>query len=275
MKVALLLKGSSIGSYDHWQFGDRVTVNYEHGLENLKSNLIENNNCDVFFHTWKNEDVDMSRYEKMVGDFNAASYVIDEDISGEYGPNLGKKVVTTTKRVIECYNDYVEKHDLSYDLIVLCRFDLYFFHQVRLESVLKQASFKDKVFVYALESNTDNSTIDKETTKDQGIDDNFIIFSPDTLQEYHKALDLKTETVATYRSSEFFNPKQHCSLHHLYYLLNDNIIIKNLVDVFSYTDKQCLYGVVKGLSESSKLISRCSLSRRTKIDKDLFAIHYH
>ena len=81
MKVALLLKGSSIGSYDHWQFGDRVTVNYEHGLENLKSNLIENNNCDVFFHTWKNEDVDMSRYEKMVGDFNAASYVIDEDIS--------------------------------------------------------------------------------------------------------------------------------------------------------------------------------------------------
>ena len=274
MKVALLLKGSSMNSYNHWQYKDRVTIDYKHNIQNLKSNLIDNNNCDIFFHTWKNENIDLSRYEKMAQDFNAVSYIIDDDISGEHGPNLGKKVITTTKKVIECYNDYVKDNNLSYDLVIICRFDLFFFYEVRLQNIFDCGSLKNKIFVYALENNIDNSVIDKTTTKDIGIDDNFIIFSPGSLQEYYKALDLKTETIATYRNPEFFNPKQHCSLHHLYFLLNENIIIKNLVEMFSYTDKRPLHGTVKNVSENSNLIRNCARDKKTKIDTNLFVIHY-
>ena len=84
---------------------------------------------------------------------------------------------------------------------------------------------------------------------------------------------MKTETIATTRDSQFFNPKQHCSLHHLYFLLDDKIKIKNLVNVFSYANKKPLYGIVKKISSDSDLI-RQSRGRSLKIGEDLFAIHY-
>ena len=274
MKVALLLKGSSINSYHHWQYKDRISIDYKHSLENFKANIIDNNNCDVFFHTWKSQDVDIDRYEEIAKDYNAVSYIIDDDINGDYGPNLGKKVITTTKRVIQCYKEYITKYNKVYDLVIICRFDLFFFHKIDLRKILDLNILGNTIFVYALESNINNSVINKSTTKEQGIDDNFVVFTPDVINEYDVALDLKTETIATTRSPEFFNPKQHCSLHHLYFLLDDKIVIKNLVDVFTHIDRQSLYGTTKGLEQDSSLIRKCDKQKYLKIHENLFVIHY-
>ena len=64
MKVAILLRGSSINTYEHWQFKEQVSVNYKNNIDNLKTNLLNNYDCDVFFHTWKEADRDDVDYEQ-------------------------------------------------------------------------------------------------------------------------------------------------------------------------------------------------------------------
>jgi hypothetical protein len=275
MKVALLLKGSSIASYDHWQYKDRIEIDYKHNIDNLNQNLIKDNNCDVFFHTWKSENIDINCYKEMASDLNAVSWSVDNDISGEHGPALGKKIVTTTKKVIDCYNKYKEENQIDYDLVIICRFDLFFLQKINLSKILETwENPSNSIWVYALGPNVDNLYIDKNTTKDQGIDDNFIVFSPDTVDIYNTTLDLKKETVATYRSDEFFNPTQHCSLHHLYYLLPKSVDVINLTHVLAETEKKSIHGTIKKISPNSLLMKGCPIDRLTRLDHDLFVIHY-
>jgi hypothetical protein len=275
MKVALLLKGSSIASYDHWQYKDRIEIDYKHSIDNLNQNLIKDNNCDVFFHTWKSENIDINCYKEMASDLNAVSWSIDNDISGEHGPALGKKIVTTTKKVIDCYNKYKEENQIDYDLVIICRFDLFFLQKINLSKILEtRENPSNSIWVYALGLNVDNLYIDKNTIKDVGIDDNFIVFSPDAVDIYNTKLDLKKETIATYRSDEFFNPTQHCSLHHLYYLLPRSVDIINLVHVLPETEKKSIHGSVKKISPYSLLMKGCPTDRCTRLGYDLFVIHY-
>jgi len=275
MKVALLLKGSSITSYDHWQYKDRIEIDYKHNIDNLNENLIKDNNCDVFFHTWKSENVDIKRYEEMADKLKAVSWSIDDDVSGEHGPALGKKVITTTKKVIDCYRKYKEENQVDYDLVIICRCDLFFLQKINLSKILENwKKPSNSVWVYALGPNIDNLYINKSSTKDQGIDDNFIVFSPDAVDVYDATLDLKEETIATYRSDKFFNPTQHCSLHHLYYLLPKSINVINLVHVLSEARRKSIHGTIKKIRPHSLLIKGCPVSRRTQLDDDLFVIHY-
>jgi len=275
MKVALLLKGSSIASYDHWQYKDRIEIDYKHNIDNLNQNLIKDNNCDVFFHTWKSENIDINCYKEMASDLNAVSWSVDNDISGEHGPALGKKIVTTTKKVIDCYNKYKEENQIDYDLVIICRFDLFFLQKINLSKILETwENPSNSIWVYALGLNVDNLYIDKNTIKDVGIDDNFIVFSPDAVDIYNTTLDLKKETIATYRSDEFFNPTQHCSLHHLYYLLPKFVDVINLTHVLPETEKKSIHGTIKKISPNSLLVKGCPTDRCTRLDYDLFVIHY-
>ena len=274
MKVAVIFKGSSINTYNHWQFKDLVKVNYKHNLDNIKENLLDPNNCDVFFHTWKSDNHELEEYEQLAVDIGAKSFVIEEDIPGSHGPELGKKVITTTKKAIDCFRDYKNKTKTAYDLIVVCRFDLFFFHSVQIDKIAATDFKNNAVFVYALGPNINNEIIDKEGTKDIGIDDNLIIFTPNALDDYYDCLDKKTETIATYRNPDFFNPLQHPSLHHLYYLLNKKIDVVNLVHILSYTDKTNLFGIIKEVHAESELIERCCPTKKIKIDNDLFVIKY-
>lgn len=274
MKVAVLFRGSSIGSYEHWQFKDKISVNYKNNIDNLKNNLLDKYECDVFFHTWRQKDVDFSEYEQLIADLKPKSYLFDEDIDGTHGPDLGGKVTLNAKRVIEVFNDYRIKNKKDYDLVIMLRFDVYFLQEFDLQEILNTQEIQNKIFVYAMGPNSGKTFVDKNSTKDVGIDDNFIIFSPEVVQDYYDCLNMKEETIATTRSTKFFYPTQHCSLHHLYYLLNDKIKIKNLVDIFGSNYKKSLYGIVKKTEESGALISRCADSKKTKIGDNLFVIHY-
>jgi len=273
MKIALLLKGSSINRYKHWQFGDEISVDYRNNIENLKSKLIVPNSCDVFFHTWKSDGVDEDRYHALAKELSATDYIVDEDIPGDHGPNLGKKVITTTGRVIECYENYVKKTGNSYDLVVVCRFDLYFLHEVRLK-ILEHWKLANTVFVYSIGHNREVSILDKKATATAGIDDNFIVFTPDAIPHYRKALGMKKPTIATYRDDAFFNPTQHPSLHHLYYFLPTDTILKNLVDIFPYTNGKCLHGTIKKMKKYNMIISRTPPNSYTDLGEGLYVIHY-
>jgi len=278
INIALIFRGSSRSSYEHWQYGDRITVDWQNNIDNLKENLIKPNNCDVFFHTWEENLEESEGQEAAIAkELSAISYRVDESISGEYGKPLGKKVATTAKRGIEVFYEYVEKTQKTYDLIILCRFDLYFFYKVDLKKHINKDCLKDHVFIYGLEANVDNPYIDKQTTEKFGIDDNFIVFTPSALKSYYDALSLKIaadDTIATSRHGEHFYPIQHCSLHHLYYLLDDKIKIKNLVFDLEHTNKNCLFGTIKQISETSTLIRRCPDDRKLKLEEGLFVIRY-
>lgn len=276
MKIAVIFKGSSINFYNHWQYKDLVEVNYKHSLNNIKTNLLDSYDCDVFFHTWRCSDisVDQKDYEQLAIDLKAKSYIIDEDIPGDHGPNLGKKVITTTKKAIDCYRDYQKKTGTKYDLVIICRFDLFFLNNFNHAHVINSKYKNNSVFVYALGPNINDEIINKEKTKNQGIDDNFIVFTPDSIDNYYDCLNKKTETIAVSRDPKFFNPLQHPSLHHLYYLLDKNINVVNLVHVLQYTNKSNLYGIIKKTSNNSSLIKLCSPDKKIKIDDDLWVIKY-
>tara|TARA_A100000172_G_scaffold16038_2_gene8578 strand:- start:8820 stop:9647 length:828 start_codon:yes stop_codon:yes gene_type:complete len=274
MKVAILLRGSSINTYEHWQFKEQVSVDYRNNIDNLKTNLLNNYDCDVFFHTWKEADRDNNEYDQLALDFNAKAYAYDDDIGGAHGPELGKKVVLNAKRVIEIYNQYKQKTNTHYDLVVMIRFDVYLFHKLDLETIRKTQELHDRVFVYAMGPNLKKKYIDKESTKDIGIDDNLIVFTPDVIDNYYDCLNMKEDTVAINRDPGWFNPTQHCSLHHLYYLLEDHVKIKNLVDILTYADKKSLYGIIKNFEPNSRLVRGCPTKRKSQLGNGLFVIHY-
>ena len=116
--------------------------------------------------------------------------------------------------------------------------------------------------------------VDKESTKDTGIDDNLIVFTPDVINNYYDCLSMKEDTVAINRDPKWFNPTQHCSLHHLYYLLEDRVKIKNLVDVLTYTDEKSLHGIIKNFGSNSRLVRGCHTERKSQLGDGLFVIHY-
>lgn len=276
MKIAVIFKGSSINFYNHWQFNDLLEINYKHSLDNIKINLLDVHDCDVFFHTWRCTDISVNQknYDQLAVDLKAKSYIIDEDISGDHGPNLGKKVITTTKKAIDCYRDYQKKTNTKYDLVIICRFDIFFLHNINLAHIIDSEYKNNSIFVYTLGTNINNKIIDKEKTKDEGIDDNFIVFTPDCIDNYYDCLNKKTETVAVSRDPKFFNPLQHPSLHHLYYLLDENIKVINLAYILQYTNKSNLYGIMKKTSSHSKLIKNCAPAKKIQIGKDLWVIKY-
>ncbi len=278
MKIALLLKGSSIGSYEHWQFKDRTHVHYKNSIDNLRRFLIDKYDCDVFFHTWKQDAVDLDEYSELVSDFKPKAYLIEKDIDGTHGPALGKKNVLTTQKVIETFENYRKSNQVDYDLVILTRFDAYFLQEFNLQKIKELEDTENNIFIYAMNSNLGRQFIDKNTTATQGIDDSFVIFSPNTIKNYYECLALKTETIATTRSETFFKPKQHPSLHHLYYLLDDNVKIRNLAHVFDTVNKlKSLYGIIKQVQETSVIVRQCkrhSPQKLTKLKSDLFVFHY-
>ena len=225
MKIAVLFKGSSISSYEHWQFKDKVSVHYKNTINNIKQNLLEKYDCDVFMHSWVQNAFDASEYEKLVDDYKPKSYILDNDIDGTFGTPLGKKVLMSTKKVFDIFENYRKENNIIYDLVIVLRFDIYFLQDFDLRNILDIKDLNNKVFVYALGPHLQQQSIDKNSVKDQGIDDNFIIFTPDTVAKYRECLAQKDKTTAyaTSRSNEFFLPTQHCSLHHIYYLLSDDI----------------------------------------------------
>lgn len=280
LKVAVLLKGSAAGVYKHWQYGDFVGTDISIGFENMRHAVLDKYECDIFMHTWRHPEQPAAKYEDILEFTSPVSYLIEDDISGAPGKDLGEKTLRTTQQVIDLYTRYVEENAVSYDLIILTRCDWWPFHELKLEKILEDAttvrpwsddedaateSLKNKIFVYSRYLNLPLTEIDKETTKEQGIDDTMVIFSPTSLQAYARALEEKKNSpkpillCASVDESPFF-PLQHPSLHHIYYLLDDEIVIKNLVHIFTYTNQEDLHGVVKILQPGSDLLRACTAS---------------
>ena len=257
MKVALLLKGSSINQYSHWQFGDPIYVDYRESLLNIKNNIIEPYNCDVFFHTWENKKF-KDDYKSLVSDYKPVQYKIDNDIPGSHGPELGKKVIQTTKSAIDCFFDYSTKNNISYDLIILSRFDLFFAEQLDLSKIIDNYCLKEKiVFVHETKEYVWGSDLklSKDLTEKQGLDDNFIIMTVSALKNYYKCLSMKSDTIAIDRKPHWFYPKQHPSLHHLYYLMDDDTKIINLHQLLNKKYKH-MHSIVKlyGSNKSVRIV---------------------
>ena len=255
MKIALLLKGSSVNKYKHWQFKEEICVDYEKSLTNIKNNIVDLYDCDVFFHTWENEEF-KNRYDKLISDYKPVSYKIEKDIPGSHGPELGAKVIQTTKCVIETFLEHVDKTNTHYDLVIVSRFDLYFAEKLNLEKITNNFNLDDKiVFVHETKVGLwgNNINLSKQLTEKQGLDDNFIIFTVSALRNYYACLFLKTETIAIDRNPKWFNPKQHPSLHHLYYLMDEDTKIINLHILLEKKYKH-MHSIVKLYGETVRIV---------------------
>lgn len=254
MKIALILKGSSINKYKHWQYGDEIYVDYKESIDNIKENIISQYDCDVFFHTWENIKY-KEEYKSLISDYNPIKYKIEKDIPGSHGPELGKKVVITTKSAIDCFLLYSKEKNAKYDLIIISRFDLSFPEKLNLSEIIDNYNLEEKiVFVHETKEYIWGSELElsKDLTKDQGLDDNFVILTNKALNDYYNCLSMKTETIAVDRNPKWFNPKQHPSLHHIYYLMEDDTKIINLYKLLNKKYKH-MHSIVKLYGKERKV----------------------
>lgn len=137
MKIALLLKGRSKGD----------NCNYVDSIQNYKTNLFQNHNVDVFLHTTKSNYL-IDKY--LVDDYKPKKYLIE---SQKYLPdnprNNHKNMCHSIISVIELFKDYI-KNNITYDFIVLTRFDLLFKNIIPFNKLKKDRIYSSFVFNKAL-----------------------------------------------------------------------------------------------------------------------------
>lgn len=140
MKVALCLSGLSSG-LNHKHGG--LPVSFKSEASNYKKYFIDENNADVFFHSWAN-----AHEREIIDIYNPVRYLFEEKktfkkptiynfIYNIYGFVFGHKNTTELYRLNNIYsrwyslyksisllNDYQVENGIEYDFILLSRFDL-------------------------------------------------------------------------------------------------------------------------------------------------------
>ena len=177
MRVAVLFQGSSINTYRYWEDSRKIKkISIKNNIDILNKFLLKKYDCDVFFHTWKNKNIPESEYNDLIKLLNPVKYEMDDDIIVTH-TTLGEKIKTTRIKVIECFLNYNLISNKKYDMIILTRFDIYFLKPLLLDKIEVE---KNHIYLYDLtKDNINKKIIDKKNCLRQGIDDNFIIFSPD------------------------------------------------------------------------------------------------
>ncbi len=136
MKIALCLSGLSSGTNNK-----NNNVNYKIGYEYFKKNIIdENNEVDIFIHTWNNNDIN-----DILLLYNPKKYIIDntimffnnykkykkecseeEIVNFNYKSHSTKSRWYSCKKVLELKQKYEEDNNFKYDFVMNSRFDIAF-----------------------------------------------------------------------------------------------------------------------------------------------------
>lgn len=171
MKIALLLKGIAFSKKYYNSVLDRyLRIDYKNSLENYKINIFEDNNVDVFFHTYLTDGLDIDNLIKNLDPIRYGisnpTYIDKCDIKNKFRSNL-----YSLMSVMNLFNQYMVSNKVAYDYIIITRFDLL---------------FKKKLSSLPLEKNT--FMINCKTEGDISTDDNYYMMNYDGFLKFLQLL---------------------------------------------------------------------------------------
>ena len=143
MKIAILLRGQSHKIIYNRIHNKKILVNYKNSLDNYKKNLFQDNDVDVFFHTFNS---DILNEKELLNDYKPVKYLISKDTTNcntKKSSTIGENIKLSILYVIKLFLEYIQETGKKYDFIVLTRFDLKFMCKIDF-NVLK------KEFMYIL-----------------------------------------------------------------------------------------------------------------------------
>lgn len=127
MKTALCLHGLAGGKNDRG-----VPVDWNKIVYSLyKTHILDTNDVDVFLHTWT---VDLK--DELTRLYNPRKSVFEKQIMFDQEPTKKHSVYSrwySLKKTVELKREYEKKHHFTYDCVMITRFDLAFFKDVRFE----------------------------------------------------------------------------------------------------------------------------------------------
>lgn len=215
MKIAILLRGISFcESYFNNNIKKNISINYKNSIDNYKEYLFENNDVDIFFHTYNNPNLNVT---ELVKDYNPKSFSITPYMNQDDAKEKYNSCLISCITVINLFLSYIAQHNIEYDYIILTRFDLNF-----------------KVKLSDLQLTKKKFMITCMTESPMSSDDNFYVMDIDNLKKFLYIL---------VRSQ----PK--CGLHHEFQNIVSTIGQNNIVLLFDTPHVICkgtpLYDIVR------------------------------
>lgn len=133
-RIAFCLFGASYGNNgdnDNILTVRNARITYDIGYKYLKKYIFDNNNnIDIFIHTWDN-----SKKDDILNLYKPTDYLFEQQINFTKQPNptgaspgrLHSQYSRwySTKKVIELKNKYENNNNFKYDYVMLSRFDIY------------------------------------------------------------------------------------------------------------------------------------------------------
>ena len=204
MKIALILRGQSRNQIYHRHFKRVLDIDYRKSWDNYLDYLVQDHDCDVFFHTFESELLDQ---DEMVSLLKPKEWVVTPTIYSNRVKKAafkGEQIKFSVTKAIEQYLDHVRETGERYDLVIVTRFDLEFVRKIDFGKLdpnkLYLTHFKDG----------------------QGLvgDDNLIIGGHRVIREYYRTVKMI---------------KKCGNLHNVYGTLRD-VEFECLVDLFGIDD---------------------------------------
>jgi len=180
MKIALCLRGVAFSKYLNWT-NHEIISDFRPAVPSIFNNIIDKYDVDVFMHGWVNK---MKWESELIKIYQPKKYIIEKqknfkkeykniknykDILYDYGSqinsNLKKDKIDidylnffqnrysyaySFKKVLELKNEYQKQHNIEYDLVIVSRFDLLFYHVPDLSSLDKSTMYFTEVKDYLL-----------------------------------------------------------------------------------------------------------------------------
>lgn len=146
-KVAVVFSGVKPLECVHWS--DIKSKNYEvkdYTITHWKKNVIENNNADVFVHSWS-----LDYKDTILQNYNPKKYIFEKQkrfkkqindtfLNAPSMYRLSNEEVIRSKyysmcKSIDLLNEYEKENNFKYDVILIARMDLVWFNKINLSEI--------------------------------------------------------------------------------------------------------------------------------------------
>lgn len=218
MRFALLLRGMAYCKEYKHPSGKRLYVDYRKSVENYKEYIIRGNDVDVFYHTYYSDGLDIDELNR---EYRPKAFSLSKDTELSEIPIVQKyqSCVNSLMMVLNTFYEYCLKNDVTYDYIILTRFDLL---------------LKIKLRELPLEKNKFN--ISCMTENKRLMDDNFFVSDAHTFQQYLHILCNRNNSKMLHFDYE--NMCQLVGLDRIKILVGGNYIISHGTPVYYHVRHQ-------------------------------------
>lgn len=116
-------------------------LNKDLTIRQWKKNVIEPNNCDIFIHCWspeyESECLENYKPKKYIFE-NKKNFPSRQRNIFDYGDTLdviNRSHIYSMKAVLELKNDYEQKNNFKYDIVMITRMDTMWFNEINLKDL--------------------------------------------------------------------------------------------------------------------------------------------